>query len=38
MCGIAGYFGSRRLPPERIQGCLRLMERRGPDDHGTYQS
>jgi asparagine synthase (glutamine-hydrolysing) len=38
MCGIAGYFGSRPSPPERIQDCLRLMERRGPDDHGAYQS
>jgi len=32
MCGIAGYVGAR--PPERarIEACLALMARRGPDD------
>lgn len=31
MCGIAGYFGNERLPESRIQSCLKLMHRRGPD-------
>ncbi len=31
MCGIAGYFGACEIPPERIQTCLGLMHRRGPD-------
>ncbi len=31
MCGIAGYFGLATLPQERIDACLRQMQRRGPD-------
>jgi asparagine synthase (glutamine-hydrolysing) len=31
MCGIAGYHGPRPLPRERIDACLALMRRRGPD-------
>ncbi|MFN8413207.1 MAG: asparagine synthase (glutamine-hydrolyzing) [Anaerolineales bacterium] len=31
MCGIAGYFGTRDIPEERVQTCLRLMGQRGPD-------
>ncbi|MFA4903574.1 MAG: asparagine synthase (glutamine-hydrolyzing) [Desulfobaccales bacterium] len=31
MCGIAGYFGLKELDPERLQACLALMRRRGPD-------
>ena len=31
MCGIAGYLGTRTIPPERIQACLKLMRQRGPD-------
>ena len=31
MCGIAGYFGARQVTPDRIEACLRLMGRRGPD-------
>jgi asparagine synthase (glutamine-hydrolysing) len=31
MCGIAGYFGTKTIPPEQIQTCLGLMGRRGPD-------
>ena len=31
MCGIAGYYGIQELPWERVQQCLRLMKRRGPD-------
>lgn len=35
MCGIAGYYGRRDLPPDRISACFRLMGRRGPDGHGA---
>ena len=31
MCGIAGYMGSREIPESRINACLALMKRRGPD-------
>jgi asparagine synthase (glutamine-hydrolysing) len=31
MCGIAGYIGTEELVPERIEQCLGLMRRRGPD-------
>lgn len=31
MCGIAGYFGSRRLSSEAIEKTLHLMRRRGPN-------
>lgn len=37
MCGIAGYFGRQTLPRERIDACLRLMQRRGPD-HQDWRS
>lgn len=36
MCGIAGYYGTQELPLERIQECLRLMGRRGPDHAGFF--
>jgi asparagine synthase (glutamine-hydrolysing) len=36
MCGIAGYCGSKELDPERLQACLGLMRRRGPD-HAAYR-
>ena len=36
MCGIAGYFGSQQIDPARIQNCLALMRRRGPD-HAEYR-
>lgn len=36
MCGIAGYYGPRRLPPERIRATLSLMQRRGPDAEGHW--
>jgi asparagine synthase (glutamine-hydrolysing) len=35
MCGIAGYVGTRGLPRERIDRCLELMHRRGPDAAGA---
>lgn len=31
MCGIAGYFGTRKIDKAAIDGCLKLMGRRGPD-------
>lgn len=31
MCGIAGYSGARQIASDRIDGCLSLMRRRGPD-------
>jgi asparagine synthase (glutamine-hydrolysing) len=36
MCGIAGYYGPKELDPERLQACLELMRRRGPD-HAAYR-
>ena len=35
MCGIAGYFGRATLPAARLDACLRLMGRRGPDGGAT---
>jgi asparagine synthase (glutamine-hydrolysing) len=32
MCGIGGYYGTADIPESRVQSCLRLMRRRGPDD------
>jgi len=34
MCGIVGYYGRDVLPEERLQECLALMGRRGPDANG----
>ncbi|HRY28808.1 MAG TPA: asparagine synthase (glutamine-hydrolyzing) [Elusimicrobiota bacterium] len=31
MCGIAGYIGTAVLDDRRLDGCLALMRRRGPD-------
>jgi asparagine synthase (glutamine-hydrolysing) len=31
MCGIAGYRGTAEIPEDRLQRCLALMRRRGPD-------
>lgn len=36
MCGIAGYFGKKKLEEGRIQGCLTKMGRRGPDHTGSF--
>ena len=36
MCGISGAFLNTPIPPERIDECLRLMRRRGPD-HQEYK-
>lgn len=37
MCGIAGYFGAEILPPDRVDSCLDLMSRRGPDHRDFRQ-
>jgi len=34
MCGIAGYFGTRPPGRERLDLCLSIMGRRGPDHAG----
>lgn len=38
MCGIAGYFGTRPVATERVDRCLALMGRRGPDARGRYDA
>jgi asparagine synthase (glutamine-hydrolysing) len=37
MCGIAGYQGRSPLARERIDACLALMNRRGPDHREVRQ-
>jgi asparagine synthase (glutamine-hydrolysing) len=37
MCGIAGYQGGAPLDQERIDACLALMNRRGPDHREARQ-
>jgi asparagine synthase (glutamine-hydrolysing) len=37
MCGVAGYFGSQDIPAERVERCLKLMRRRGPDAAAAYR-
>jgi asparagine synthase (glutamine-hydrolysing) len=37
MCGIAGYFGPRDIPPDAVDRCLSLMHWRGPDASGSYR-
>lgn len=36
MCGIAGYVGDRPLDRARVDACLALMGRRGPDVAADY--
>src|SRR5258708_8536470 len=38
MCGITGFVADRVLPEVRstVQRMTRTLERRGPDDEGTY--
>jgi len=36
MCGIAGYIGEKKISQARIESCLALMARRGPDNAGVY--
>jgi|CXWL01.1.fsa_nt_gi asparagine synthase (glutamine-hydrolysing) len=35
MCGIAGYFGPAAPDEARVQACLALMKRRGPDQQAA---
>jgi asparagine synthase (glutamine-hydrolysing) len=35
MCGIAGCFGPERVDENRVETCLALMRRRGPD-HAAF--
>lgn len=37
MCGIAGYIGTSDLDQQRIDSCLKLMRRRGPDHAAFFQ-
>lgn len=37
MCGIAAYFGVDSIPDERVERCLDLMRRRGPDARGVFR-
>ncbi|HEX5425740.1 MAG TPA: asparagine synthase (glutamine-hydrolyzing) [Candidatus Acidoferrales bacterium] len=37
MCGIAGYQGYKSIDQERIDACLALMTRRGPDHQKVQQ-
>ena len=36
MCGIAGYSGWSKLEQERLDNCLGLMGRRGPDSAAIF--
>ena len=40
MCGIVGVFdsGAHLPPPERFAACLDRLQRRGPDDAGTWSN
>jgi asparagine synthase (glutamine-hydrolysing) len=38
MCGIAGYFGVNKIPDEKIDACKNLMQRRGPDGSGYFNT
>src|SRR3989442_1299895 len=35
MCGIAGYFGLQPIDASRVDRCLALMNRRGPDHRAS---
>jgi asparagine synthase (glutamine-hydrolysing) len=37
MCGLAGYLGSREIPPDAAARCLERMRHRGPDSNGSYR-
>jgi len=36
MCGVAGFYGRAPLADARLESCLALMGRRGPDGAGRY--
>ena len=38
MCGIAGSFGPRQIGGDRVEACLALMRRRGPDHAAAWRS
>lgn len=38
MCGIAGYIGPTAVSGERVDRCLDLMARRGPDGRGVHRA
>ena len=38
MCGITGFTHSTRASADRIERATRLMDHRGPDHHGVYNS
>ena len=38
MCGIAGYFGRKKISNYTIRSCLKLMRNRGPDSQNFYKS
>lgn len=40
MCGIVGFFdnGGHLPPPERFAACMDRLQRRGPDDAGTWSN
>ena len=35
MCGIAGYYGFKKIERYKINNCLETMKNRGPDSNGT---
>ena len=38
MCGIAGYFGKKKIEAEVISSVLKSMQRRGPDHSDYYEN
>ena len=38
MCGISGYFGSKKIDKYKISKTLNLMKNRGPNSFGVYKS
>jgi asparagine synthase (glutamine-hydrolysing) len=38
MCGIAGFLGRKQLEKNVVQPCLDLMDNRGPDAKGQFQT
>jgi len=38
LCGLAGYIGKYSIGQEKIKQCLKLMNRRGPDASGFYNT
>lgn len=38
MCGIAGYFGFKKIDQTKLKSCLELMKNRGPDSQDIYKN